>query len=238
MVNKILGVDFSINHAGFVLIDEKMEISRTDFVTDRRKLAQRKNGIVLSALRIKDMHQRSVARLAFWDHYIRLLLKATKPTHMVIEDYAYRAIQFAHQIGEVGGLFRLQAWNSGVRLRFVEPNTVKMFVAHNGSASNINMETMQRWPQTRFFEEYREGQDIRTTEDLCDAFGLAVLGLTEIKLREGTLKLSSLHPKEIQVFNRTTRQFPVNILGREWIQKEASEELSDRSRREENYDRR
>jgi hypothetical protein len=60
-------------------------------------------------------------------------------------------------------------------------------------------------------------QNRTTSEDLADAYSAAKLIWTEYQLRNGLIDLKDLHEKEIQVFNRTTKSYPVNILGREWI---------------------
>jgi hypothetical protein len=216
----IMGADVSLNHAGFVLLDELGEIIMEYFVTDKAKVAAlSKVGIYFGGTRVKDMNERGALRLSFWNKLSPVIVRRTAAWFVGIEDYAFRAPQFAHQIGEVGGAFRHAVWESGACIRFIDPPSVKMFAAHDGTASDIVPDVMRRWPATKQWERYTVGQDARTTEDLCDAFILAMMVLTELKLREGTLKLSELHPKEIQIFNRTTKRNPVNVLARDWVKK-------------------
>jgi hypothetical protein len=59
-------------------------------------------------------------------------------------------------------------------------------------------------------------QNRQTSQDLCDAYGLARLLLLELELRSGITKLSDLNEIEIRVFNRITKAFPVNLLDRDF----------------------
>jgi len=88
-----------------------------------------------------------------------------------------------------------------------------MFACHKGNAKKgeVQKAVADRW-----------GVDFthcgaQAHEDLCDAYVLAMMGLTEVRLRSGEIAMNNLHPKELQVFNRTTKKAPINVLGRGWI---------------------
>ena len=219
---RILGVDLSMNHAAFVLLVPG-SVMWFRFVTARKAVLKKSDdvqrGTFLSASKIKDMNERDFYRLDFWSAYSELILKIAKPTHVGLEDYAYRAPMYAHQIGSVAGLFRLATWRYGAKIRLVEPGTVKMFAAHDGSCFDISGDGIEKWPEAEVFKRYVAGADTQTMEDLCDAYSIAKIVQTEIGLREGSISLTSLHSKEIQVFNRCTKRWPVKLLARDWIQK-------------------
>lgn len=216
----VSGIDVSLNHGAFVsLRDGKLDDYL--FVTDKSKLASKSlsHGVYLKNDRKADKQARAVKRLEFWSGFFGDMRESFEPEYVGVEDYAYKAAQGAHQIGEVGGLLRLDLWVYDIKLRLHDPASLKMFAAHDGSADKeeIVCAVVERWEECREFANYRHGKDSTTVGDLCDAYTLAQLVWLEIQLRRGDKRLSDLHPKEVQVFNRTTKTYPINVLGREWI---------------------
>jgi hypothetical protein len=125
----------------------------------------------------------------------------------------------------------------GIPFRLSDPISSKMFVTHDGLAQKdlVEREVLKRWgidfapynvpALERLIKNRKTGKMVKakpnrtTSEDLADAFGLAQLVRTEVRLRSGKLALSKLDQKEIRVFNRVTKTYPVNILAREFIQR-------------------
>jgi len=228
MMVRTLGIDISLNHGAlFLLLNGEMLDFR--FVTDRKTIVEktsksRAHGIYLSAAKLKDKQQRDVLRACFWYSYLEQALRDMAPNYIAIEDYAYRAPQSAYHLGEVGGAARILAWRSRARFRLHDPASLKMFAVHSGNANA--QETMRgilaRWPKLEdAIGKFKDGKDERTVEDLCDAYALAKFVWLEVLLRNGRKKLSKLHPKEIQVFNRCTSRYPMNILARDWLSRGA-----------------
>lgn len=224
--DRILGIDLSPNHGAFVALGIGGLLVDYCYATDRRKVADKSKSkgtyLALTKYKGKENAQvRSMVRMEFWDGYLEATIGDLFPSHVGLEDYAYRAAQGAHQIGEVGGIARSMIWRMALKARLHDPQSAKMFVAHKGNADKtmVANAVRSRWPETEEFDRYTVGSDSRTTEDLFDAYAIARLVLTELLLRRGELDLSSLHEKEIQVFNRCTKNFPVSTLGRSWIQK-------------------
>lgn len=216
---RVHGWDLSLNHSAFVeLTDGKL----TDFryVTEVKGCAdaggRRGHRLVLSG----KGPQREVERLSWWESFIDGIITERKPEYVGIEDYAFGASDRAHAKGELGGLARLRCWNRGVKFRLHDPQSIKMYAAHNGSASKDDVVESVEERHGLDFTIYNGGlKQTHVGEDLADAFWIAQLVWVEVQLRRGLLQLSDLeHPKEIQVFNRTTKANPVNILGREWLQ--------------------
>jgi Holliday junction resolvasome RuvABC endonuclease subunit len=168
-----------------------------------------------------------MARLAWIENWLdKTCLIPHPPDYAGVEDYAIRVEQGAHYMGEVGGIIRILLWFRGIPFRLSDPISVKMFATHDGTAQKDLVEecVKERWGVD--FSEFnppahkKTGKVNRTTsEDLCDAYSVAMLTWTEYRLRTGQITTADLgHEKEIRVFNRVTKTYPTSLLGREWIQ--------------------
>lgn len=230
---KVLGLDVSLNHgAGVELTNGK--INDFFYYTDKAGSAnQSKRGtrIPPEIYKSKDKQMISVCRLAWLREYLREKITNRRTDYIGLEDYAIRAEHGSHYLGEIGGIARLLAYESGSKVRLHDPTTVKMFTAHDGTCGKdaITRAANRRWgidfssldqpcpkPTNKNPYPVRNSQ---TSEDLCDAYAIAYMVWTEWRLRNGIIQLSDLHEKEIRVFNRTTKTYPINLLNREWISK-------------------
>jgi Holliday junction resolvasome RuvABC endonuclease subunit len=227
------GWDLALNHSGFVEL-ENGELSNFWYFTTEAGAAKKskKHGfrlILPTAAKMKDKQQRAMERLTWNENFIKEHILSRNPDYIGIEDYAVRADQGAHQLGEMGGVARMLVWHSGSKLRLHDPISIKMFAAHDGTASKDEVERMveKRWdcdfskynqPISKPTKKNPDPKENRTvSEDLCDAFAIAKLVWTEVQLRAGKILLSDLHEKEVRVFNRVTKSYPVSLLGREWL---------------------
>lgn len=181
----------------------------------------------------KQLYQ--MERLAWIEHWLdKEVLVPRRPDFCGIEDYALRAEQGAHQLGEVGGVARILFWFRGVSFRKHDPISVKMFATHDGTAQKdlVELSVKERWgldfgkynapPPPAPKKGKRAGQQPKqsrtTSEDLADAFAIAKLVEVERLIRAGKLGLDELeHDKARQVFNRVTKTYPTSLIGREWI---------------------
>lgn len=229
-MTRIHGWDISLNHGAVVEL-VKGKVERFAYYTDIAGAAgAHPNGSRLdipTPTKQPDRQVRSAMRLEWVSRWLDEILRTWRPDYVGLEDYAIRAEQGAHYLGEIGGQARRALWSAGVSFRLHDPIAVKMFVAHDGTAQKdlIEATVKKRWrldfshcnaprnPKTK-------KEPARTTsEDLADAVGMAHLVWAELLVRTGELKLSELHEKEIQVFNRTTKANPINLLGREWLKR-------------------
>ena len=209
-------MDLSLNHAGFVELAGDGKMTWHSYVCDKLKDV-RKNGKRLPLTKTKDRQQRNTDRLRWWGTYMLDMIAARPPAYVGIEDYAPNArSNSTYQIGELGGLVRYSLLAHGVRLRFHDPLSVKMYVTQSGASTpeEVAEAVLTRWPETWHWANLPEGPKL----DLCVAYGVARMVLDEIKIRSGELQTKELSAKELQVFLRTTKANPVNILGREFIQ--------------------
>ena len=227
---KVLGADLGLNHAAFVeLVDG--DLGRFWYVTDKLesfKKGKKQGRAVLLKVPKEPKDTSELWRLSWWRGFIPAFIETVGPTYIGIEDYAYGASMRAHQIGELGGTARLAFWDSGLPFRLHDPLSVKLFATFDGGAdkSMVEQAVRERWCvdfgefnyMTKPNKKHPNGRVNRqTSEDLSDAYAVAKLVWTEVQLRCGAINLSDLHPKEIQVFNRTTKHYPINILGREFV---------------------
>lgn len=220
------GMDISLNHGAVVQL-RNGKLDDFWYYTDKVGSAQRSKNHgyrveVPTPKKQPDKQIRSAIRLDWVSKWIDRIPLAHKPHFSGLEDYALGADQGAHYLGEIGGQARRLLWLRGVRFRLHDPIAVKLFVTHDGTAQKDLIEEFvsSRWGVD--FSDYNAKSNSKkvtrqTSEDLSDAFGLAQLVWTEYLLRKGKIRLSSLHEKEIQLFNRVSKAYPINILGREWI---------------------
>lgn len=229
-----MGWDVSLNHGAMVELTDG-SLSNFWYYTDLAGAAAKSKNrgyrVPPEILKIKDKHIKGMRRLAWLEHFMdKTVLIKSLPEFVGIEDYALRAEHGSHQLGEIGGIARILCWFRGVKLRLHDPTTVKMFAAHDGTCQKdeirrsvdrrwgSNFESMDQPPPKPTKKTPKPKQNRTTSEDLADAFAIAQLVWTEVRIRRGDLKMSDLeHEKEIRVFNRVTKTYPVNLLDRDWI---------------------
>lgn len=226
----IHGWDVSLNHSAFVELTDG-EMTGYWYITDIASSADKskEHGI---RIKVGDEERgiKSVRRLAFIEHVMdKTILMPRMPHYVGIEDYAIREEQGAHYLGEIGGIARILCWFRGVKFRLHDPTSVKMFAAHDGTCQKDEVEraVFERWgidfgpynpPLAKpTVKNAHPKQNRRTSEDLADAFAIAQMVWAEVRLRRGDITLSSMHEKEVRVFNRVTKTYPVSLLDREWI---------------------
>ncbi len=230
---KVHGWDVSLNHSAFVELTDG-ELTNFWYWTTTVGSANRskEHGNRLKLLDSKKVGKQamSVHRLAWIENFIdKVILQPNMPDYVGIEDYAIRAEQGAHYLGEVGGLARILCWFRGVHMRLHDPISVKMYTAHDGTCQKDSIEraVLDRWGAD--FSKYNSPpakptarnpaprQNRTTSEDLADAMAIAQMVWAEVRLRSGHVLLSDMHKKEVQVFNRVTKTYPISLLDREWI---------------------
>jgi Holliday junction resolvasome RuvABC endonuclease subunit len=234
---KVIGFDVSLNHGAAVeLTNGKM--TWFSYFTATAGVAKRhENGHRLPPPPVGndvDKQPYQMERLAWIESWIdKTVLVPRRPDFVGIEDYALRAEQGAHQLGEVGGIARILFWFRGVYFRKHDPVSTKMFVTHDGTAQKDLIEqcVRERWgvdfSDVNAAPPAGKKQNRTSSEDLADAFGIAKLVDAERLIRSGKLRLEDLeHDKERQVFNRTTKTYPVSLIGREWIRNAAGSYVS------------
>ena len=142
------------------------------------------------------------------------------PTYCAIEGYSMgsRAGQ-AFSLGELGGLIKDLAKDSGFFLRSYPPTTVKKFGCGKGSGSKLPMfQAFQKRVGTVHDQimEYYNGKISSPIEDMIDAYFISRLMMLEVQLRYGHITLKELPLHYIEIFNTVGKNQKVNLLAREF----------------------
>lgn len=219
---KVLGCDLSLNHGAVVELDDG-ELSWFAYYTDIKGSADRCSDgtrlVVPSG--VKDRQQRQMMRLAQLEHWLdKSVLIPHPPDYAGVEDYALDARHGSHHMGELGGIARILLWFRSIPFRLMDPISIKMFATHDGTAQKDLVEeaVRERWGQDFSQWNLPSSKNRQTSEDLADAMAVAQLVWLEYQLRTGLIALTDLpHPKELQVFNRVTKSYPISLLARDWL---------------------
>lgn len=222
----VQGWDLSLNHAAFVQLADG-ELDCAWYVTPYKGSFEKGNSFVNAThiimpkgMPAKDME---CLRLEWWSDFLSNFLCRYPVGHVGLEDYAFKAAMRSHQIGELGGIARLELWKSGTQFRLHDPTSVKMFGSLRGDADKNQMRVAVEERFGITFDQYdaakgnRKNPNTDTSGDLCDAFVIAKMVWVELQIRAGRLALVDLEEKERQVFLRVTKSNPINLLGREFI---------------------
>lgn len=210
----IQGWDLSLNHAGICELTDGV-LTNYWFICNKKSVVKGigEHGIFLDYQSVEDPHVTGLNRLFAWKDTLNTFFKTHAPSYLAVEDYAFGQARGAYQMGEGGSIFRMIVRDHNILFRLLDPLSVKMYTTNNGLAKKDQMEKAVKEKYGQDFSEYRK----EVKEDLVDAFAIAKMCWVEYQLRTGLLPLSSLTEKELQVFNRTTKAHPINILGRDWI---------------------
>lgn len=232
-MTRYVGADISLNHGAFLLMEDDKIIDYTYYTSIAGSADKSKRGFRLPPppSKDKDRQRYAMERLAWLENFIdKQVLMPWMPEYIGIEDYAIRAEQGAHYLGEIGGIARILCWFRGIKLRLHDPISVKMFCTWDGTAQKdlVEARVLSRWgldfgkyngdPAKPTAKNPKPRPNRTTSEDMADAYTIAKLVWTEVQLRQGTLSMKELaHDKERQVFQRVTKTYPTNLLDREWI---------------------
>lgn len=220
----ILGLDLSLNHSGAVALDESGKLSGYWFVGNRKGAVDRSSG---SGTRLPprtkgmDADQHQLDRIGFYADWLWMLIRETGAEYAGVEGYAYAAVSnSSYQYGELGGEARRVLTKASCLVRIHDPLSVKMFGAVKGNATPDQVLEAVPWEYREEWLHMEHGlKGQQAAEDLAAAFWIARMVWTEIEVRAGRILLSDLEEHQVRVFNRVTKAYPVNLLGRDWLKR-------------------
>lgn len=131
--------------------------------------------------RITTKDQRGSVRLFYIRNRLHEIVEKVRPSLVVFEGYAMgfgRSTGRLADLGELGGVLKLYAWERGLDVLVVPPSTLKLAVVGRGNAKKEEMAIAVR-------RSY--GYDV-AQDDEADAVGLALIGWSRMGVN--TLKLS------------------------------------------------
>jgi len=238
----IIGCDVSLEHGGFCFLNENGQVDYYKYFSNNKKDVEKNaSSVVFLGLKRElgeELERYNIRRACryrelFSDHIIEVVQRLC-PFYVVFEGYAYGAITNSLcQIAELTGALKTSIYRAGGIMRIHDPISVKFFATGKGNATKKEMvdqalkekflgEELVKQIPVKYVKRKRNKVMIDDCEglltDVVDAYFLARLLWTELQLREGKISLQDLSLHQIQVFNRTTKMYPVNILARPFIQ--------------------
>lgn len=163
--------------------------------------------------------------------------------YVSIEDYAMRANGMSYNIGEYGGILRSAVLKLPyhVIIRESDPLTIKLF-AVKGDAKKpemakayedlceLGLETTTlsiEWfrieheakAKAKAGKKQKQLEETSPVSDLIDSWWIAEVLRVELWVRWGWINHNKLDVRKLQVFNRTTSSYPVNVLNRSFLGK-------------------
>lgn len=206
----IVGLDLSINGSGCVkfILNDNLDIVGSDYLafTQIKKNSSDK----IFYFKKKDYQNYFDQNIDFCNKIVDFCKDAD---YCSCEGYAYgSSAGLTFNIAEFSGKIKHSIYESGKKLRIYDICSIKMFGADRGNAQKQDMvDSFLKLEQKEFDWSFLNKYDSPHT-DLVDAFWITKLLQTELKLRMGLISLKDLTEKQIQIFNRTSKSSPQNLL--------------------------
>lgn len=245
---KIFGLDISLDHSGIVILDVNGKVIDYRYLTTTKKMADVDPDHSIFLSKRGENESKDVFRLRRMNEIPKVLVKwysnffhkKNPSAYYSVEGYSYRSQSTSIcQIAELTGYLKLLLFKGGGKIRIHAPTTVKQFATCKGNASKkdvvvsalsnfdipeglIQRKMIKKKGKTKLPpESWWEDYDGPVT-DIADAYFLARMLYTELKLRSGEITLDKLSENERSQFLRVTKMYPVNILARPFICKGGS----------------
>lgn len=152
----VAGCDLGLSKSGIVILNEKFEIEEQNLIKVKSK---------------------NIERLVDIENAFKWIIQKYKneDLNIFIEGYAYGAKYQRESLAELGGVIRRYIYLASLPYWIVPPTSLKLFVTGTGRASKNYMKkcTKDKWGQ------------IFKSDDVCDAYGMARLGMSVIKVVDG-----------------------------------------------------
>ena len=211
---KIVGLDLSMNSSGLVslILDDNLDIIETKY--EGFCSVKKHESKEVHLFRKKDYNNRYEMN----DEATTIIKKfCENADYIAIEDYAFGASGNLVDIGEFIGYVKTVLLKEQYKIRLYDPNSIKKYATDDGRSDKISMyqyynKCTDLKPEIKTFPAPTKASGISPTSDIIDAYWIAHLLKTELKLRHGIVDLSSLGVKKIEIFNRVTKAHPENIL--------------------------
>lgn len=171
-----VGCDMGLRKSGIVLLRDNFEIESQNLI--------RTSETVKGAERLCDIERG-------FDSIVRPYFPLNKRGELTvfIEGYAYGAKYQRESLAELGGVMRRYFYLNKLTFWVISPTNVKSFVTGSGKASKNYMKkcTKEKW-----------GQNFKS-DDVCDAYGIARIGMNVMKVLNGTASYAHLDSNEQSV---------------------------------------
>lgn len=211
----IVGIDASKNGTGVVALDidiqDNFNIKRMDYLsfTQTKKYETER---VLFHHKKKSFNDDLAKYIWMRDNIIEFIKKFCFPhktvDYMAIEDYAFDSPGRNFDKAEFAGALKLYFYeNFGSSIRKYSPKSIKKFGAQNGNADKVLMCKTWLKEEKIFCEQFNFdlGDDPEIYNDVVDAYYIAKLLFTEVKIIFKQWDYLKLTDKQKQVFGLTRK---------------------------------
>jgi len=238
---RIYGLDISLDHGGFVILDEVGNVLNYAYITSTKKSADidPEHSILLS--KIGKGEPKETFRLRRMGEYQKglhnfLHLSNLPPQFMVGQDYySVEGYSYASQttsicqIAELTGYLKHMIFEGGGKIRVHDPLSVKLFATNKGNClkkdvvekAQLVFDIPEGLIKKKMIKKKKLLASIEEFDgpatDIADAYFLARMVYRELTLRNGDVRLNQLGENERRIFLRVTKAFPVNLLSRSFI---------------------
>lgn len=222
---KIAGLDLSLNSSGLVKYELKDDMSVSVVDTMGFTTVKKNSFDGVHHYRPKDFDN-SFDKTEWMFERMDKFLEDVE--YVAIEDYAFGAVGKVFHIAEFIGYIKIRLYQQGKKIRLYDPNTIKMFATTKGVADKITMSDffdaykVSHKPDMKCMPLVNKGSGVSPTSDIIDAFFICELLYKELQLRKAVIDLKNEPEHVIRVFNKVTKSYPTNILGRDFIEKSIS----------------
>lgn len=227
---KVVGLDFSLSAPGIVVfdVDDNLEVKSVRYrgYTDVQKLAKADEHFEYYA---KKMFKDDIERYNYISNSVTGFIFAeagmTEEIYIAMEGYAFSSNSRVFETAEATGVTKYKLLTSHdiaqkIRMRIYEPTAIKKFGCLNGADKKVGMGNAYNNAEIPYKMDL-SGSHLTDYEspkaDVIDAFWIAEMLLTELKLRRGLITLKGMPLKRIEVFNATSKGHKENLLEREYI---------------------
>jgi len=218
-----VGLDLSVNHLGMVALYSNEKPMDYFLVVDKKKHVVSGKTVLLPKKEKEESRENYEARRRLWItgmviNYFRVLcVYELENIYLNIEDYAYSArSNSVTKIAEISGIIRNWAYQKEIKVRLTDPKSLKLFATGSGNSGKEIM--IECASENGIFEDSKLSPiDDGPLGDFADAYWLAKLMETEVKVRQGEIALADLLDCERRVFLRVTKSNPINLLDRPFV---------------------
>ena len=209
---KLVGIDQSAAGSAAVLL-ENGKLTDKLFYADTKTAAKKleSHGAVIPR-HVKNNNQvQHVERIIDLKYRLGRFLEQHRPNYAALEAYSVNRQAYVHVLGEVGGIVRMELARLSIPYKVYEISFIKKFATGKGNAEKADMVLACRdqWEKHNFLEF---GKTDKAAGNLADAYAIAQMLKMELNLRSGKKTLDQLEAHQREVFLKTTKYTPVNIL--------------------------
>lgn len=210
----IAGIDYSLLGSGVVklFLDDDFKIKDVDYFGFATTKKESRKSDKLEFLPDKKKFVSDMERYDFISNHITNFVSDCD--YIAFEGYSYNSKGKIFNIAEGCGILKYNIFKANPdkrMLRIYTPKEIKKVFADNGNAGKMKMEDV-----FNSYEEMKPDISIlekeHPKEDIIDAFACVYVLNLELKVRHGYEELKNLKMKQIEFFNKVSRERPTNIL--------------------------